>query len=146
MPLSWGRQRKDGQKRKIICAINAVIIIGNAVTKGQPSPKANFAFLLIDLEVEVGVGWAAQDNRSCFPPQDLRSHTCLVTVCLAVLLILYEHGRCFSLPISLYSAFVCLLLEELRNSRTNSLLHSLPFDTFAKKDKIFFSPNLYLKI
>lgn len=28
-----------------------MIIIGNAVTKGQPSPKAGFAFLLIDLEV-----------------------------------------------------------------------------------------------
>lgn len=56
-----------------------MIITGNAVTKGQPSPKANFAFLLIDLEVEVGVEWAAKDNRSCFPPQDLRSSNDEVT-------------------------------------------------------------------
>lgn len=42
---------KETFGRKIVCAISAAIIIGNAVTKGQPSPKANFAFLLIDFEV-----------------------------------------------------------------------------------------------
>lgn len=44
-------KEKIGRIRKIARAISAAIIIGNAVTKGQPSPKANFAFLLIDFEV-----------------------------------------------------------------------------------------------
>lgn len=52
------RQRKDEYKRKIVCATDAAILIWNAITKGQPSPKAYFSLLLMDCKM-----WGEQGHK-----------------------------------------------------------------------------------
>jgi len=98
------------------------------------------------------MGWAAEDSRLSFPPQDLRSSNDEITYISSyhipdsISYSLQLQGMDDSAPFLFHytSAFVYLLLKGWGHSRINSLPHSsMPFDTFSNKDNLHFFPKIH---